>query len=373
MAFSFVAILFFQLVMILFVKYTEIDVLLYYLLPFEIFYLNVYYQIINKQEDDLNYRIYFVFVFFMIFYAIIILFRDTISLNSNFIFLFFKFVLCFLLFKNVLQSFVLMDLDPSNSSKNKKNLMFLLLFCLFQFVFFIYCVYNDFKTISFGFISLFYNLLIALGLMYFIIKYILKDKENITAEYFHIDLMEDIKDIEHHEDTSDAFESYQALENYEAISSIDPLENHDAFKSYNHFEEKDLFQESHIPEPSEKYQRSKMKDAELENIQTKVSKLMDEKVFLDPELSLSNLADSLEIPKYNLSQFFNIAYKCNFKEYINKLRCEHAIKHILDQKTEDHIINIAYSSGFNSKTSFYRAFNKIYKCTPLEYRQRNLN
>ena len=41
---------------------------------------------------------------------------------------------------------------------------------------------------------------------------------------------------------------------------------------------------------------------------------------------------------------------------------------LLKDSSEKHIIEIAYESGFNSKTSFYRAFNKNYNVNPTEYK-----
>jgi len=50
------------------------------------------------------------------------------------------------------------------------------------------------------------------------------------------------------------------------------------------------------------------------------------------------------------------------------MRLEHFISKI-DSATLDSLTieAIAFESGFSSKTSFYRAFNRFYKCTPSEY------
>jgi AraC-like DNA-binding protein len=50
------------------------------------------------------------------------------------------------------------------------------------------------------------------------------------------------------------------------------------------------------------------------------------------------------------------------------MRLEHFISKI-DSATLDSLTieAIAFDSGFSSKSSFYRAFNRFYRCTPSEY------
>lgn len=124
---------------------------------------------------------------------------------------------------------------------------------------------------------------------------------------------------------------------------------------------------------SGKYQKSQLSIDQLEIIKLKLKRIEEEKLFLDCELNLDNLSSQLKISKYNISQSFGIIYGMTFKEYVNKLRCEHALKIIIKNKGPANIIEIAYKSGFNSKASFYRSFNKFYNCTPLEYLQNNSN
>jgi AraC-like DNA-binding protein len=50
------------------------------------------------------------------------------------------------------------------------------------------------------------------------------------------------------------------------------------------------------------------------------------------------------------------------------MRCQHFIAKV-DKNTLDSLTieAIAFESGFSSKSSFYRAFNRFYSCTPSEY------
>jgi len=92
------------------------------------------------------------------------------------------------------------------------------------------------------------------------------------------------------------------------------------------------------------------------------------KTFLQPNISISQVSVETEIPIRDLSYIINNYYEKRFNDFINEMRCEHFInkidKNSLDSLT---IEAIAFESGFSSKSSFYRAFNRFYSCTPSEY------
>jgi AraC-like DNA-binding protein len=97
------------------------------------------------------------------------------------------------------------------------------------------------------------------------------------------------------------------------------------------------------------------------------------KTFLQPNISISQVSVETEIPIRDLSYIINNYYEKRFNDFINEMRCEHFInkidKNSLDSLT---IEAIAFESGFSSKSSFYRAFNRFYSCTPSEYLERLL-
>lgn len=121
----------------------------------------------------------------------------------------------------------------------------------------------------------------------------------------------------------------------------------------------------------EKYEKSKLKSSEIEIIRLKIEKeLIYNQAFLDPDLCLQTFSEMIKTSKHNISQVFSLYFESNFKEYVNRLRCEFAID-LLAEPNGKHIIEIAYESGFNSKTSFYRAFNKNFNISPTEYKSKN--
>jgi len=94
-----------------------------------------------------------------------------------------------------------------------------------------------------------------------------------------------------------------------------------------------------------------------------------EKPFLNPTLSLERLADQIGMSSRLLSGVINRQFKCNFFEYINSYRIEEAMTQLVNAPIEKTILEIGYSSGFNSKTTFNSVFKKKLGHTPSEYRQ----
>lgn len=119
----------------------------------------------------------------------------------------------------------------------------------------------------------------------------------------------------------------------------------------------------------EKYKNSKISDNELSLIKEKLIIIETKKLYLNPELDLEILSKELKISKYNLSQSFGILFGTNFKDYVNKLRCEFASNLLLSDNYDTSVLEIGFKSGFNSKTSYYRTFNKIYNCSPAAFRK----
>jgi AraC-like DNA-binding protein len=92
------------------------------------------------------------------------------------------------------------------------------------------------------------------------------------------------------------------------------------------------------------------------------------KSFLQPNISISQVSVDTEIPIRDLSYIINNYYEKRFNDYLNEMRLKHFISKI-DSTTLDTLTieAIAFESGFSSKSSFYRAFNRFYSCTPSVY------
>lgn len=91
--------------------------------------------------------------------------------------------------------------------------------------------------------------------------------------------------------------------------------------------------------------------------------------YLEPELSLKALARRIGVGERDLSQVLNHHVGQHFFDFINAARIAHARRLIAgDGARRQTLIDIAYASGFNSKSSFNTAFKKHAGQTPSAFR-----
>jgi AraC-like DNA-binding protein len=92
------------------------------------------------------------------------------------------------------------------------------------------------------------------------------------------------------------------------------------------------------------------------------------KPYLNPQLTISMLAEQINIPSNHLSQIINEQVGKNFFEFVNNYRIEEVKNRILDNHGQKFtILAIAFDSGFNSKSSFNSIFKKQTGLTPKQY------
>lgn len=128
---------------------------------------------------------------------------------------------------------------------------------------------------------------------------------------------------------------------------------------------------SSTEENVQKYENSNLKEEQkkkyLERLQ---SSMQAEKYFKEPELTIQQLSEQVNIPANYLSQIINEKLNCNFLDFVNQHRVE-ATKKLLVNSDFNHysIVAIGYEGGFNSKSTFYAAFKKFTNTTPGEFRK----
>ena len=96
--------------------------------------------------------------------------------------------------------------------------------------------------------------------------------------------------------------------------------------------------------------------------------MAQQKPHLNPELKIADLANALDLPQHELSRIINQGYQKNFFDFINTYRVQEFI--ILRQSSRNahlNTLNLAFQSGFNSKSAFNRAFRKITNESPRNY------
>ena len=121
----------------------------------------------------------------------------------------------------------------------------------------------------------------------------------------------------------------------------------------------------------EKYRRSPLNKDRSTRIMSKVRKLLElDQPFLNPKLTLAQLAAAVDTTPKALSQTINEHTGHNFSHFINSYRIEYAKKLFADPQTrQEKIIAIAYRSGFNSLSSFNEVFKRSTTLTPSEFRR----
>ena len=102
------------------------------------------------------------------------------------------------------------------------------------------------------------------------------------------------------------------------------------------------------------------------------SAMMNESLFLQPDLSLTALCEKVGTNRTYASKAIKDAKGCNFPDYVNRLRMDYALELMKQTPREDIIIqNIAMQCGCGSIQSFYRYFKLFYNETPTQWMERN--
>lgn len=97
-------------------------------------------------------------------------------------------------------------------------------------------------------------------------------------------------------------------------------------------------------------------------------------LFLDPELSLKSLSETLDIHPNVVSKIINEGLNQTFSDCINSFRVKAVVNKLKDgYYKKSTFLAIAFDCGFNSKTTFNRVFKNQMGQTPLQYRNKLTN
>jgi AraC-like DNA-binding protein len=122
-----------------------------------------------------------------------------------------------------------------------------------------------------------------------------------------------------------------------------------------------------------KYPHSVLKESEKGLFQRKLTLfLSQEKPYLNPSLSLIDIAQKLDIAPRYVSQIINETFRQNFHDFVNTYRIEESKRLLSHQHQPLNILGIAFQAGFSSKSAFNNAFKKHTGMTPKEYRKQQI-
>jgi AraC-like DNA-binding protein len=97
--------------------------------------------------------------------------------------------------------------------------------------------------------------------------------------------------------------------------------------------------------------------------------MIQKEPYLDPSLTIQDLANQIEIPVRDLSVLINHKMDQHFFDFVNEYRIQKAMDILKDQsKSNLTVLEILYEVGFNSKSSFNTSFKKYTNLTPTAYR-----
>lgn len=137
----------------------------------------------------------------------------------------------------------------------------------------------------------------------------------------------------------------------------------------------EIFSASEETGSGRKYARSTLTpEKAVQQLERLRSFMKQEKPYLESELTLTRLADRLDIPPHHLSQILNESLRQNFFDFVNSYRVEEAKRLLQDPKKSAYtVLAVAEEAGFNSKTAFNTAFKRLTGETPTEYRAGRLD
>ncbi len=118
-----------------------------------------------------------------------------------------------------------------------------------------------------------------------------------------------------------------------------------------------------------KYEKSGLNESIAQEIHKNLILVMEkDKPYLNPELTLDELAERVNVNPHILSQVINTIESKSFYDYINLNRVEYFKELLLRPENNRYtLLALALECGFNSKTAFNRNFKSITGTSPSQY------
>lgn len=108
----------------------------------------------------------------------------------------------------------------------------------------------------------------------------------------------------------------------------------------------------------------------MHDIAEKIRVHLDETLaYLDPDISIHDIANELNLPAYTISNAINRVAECSFPKLIRVYRVKFAAALLKNEEYRNLSINdIAQQSGFRTRSNFYSAFHEEFGMSPHSFK-----
>lgn len=111
------------------------------------------------------------------------------------------------------------------------------------------------------------------------------------------------------------------------------------------------------------------KDMNIDNYKRLINKTEDYiEINLDKRITLSDVANNVNFSEYHFHRLFSKYSNETLKQFITRIKMERSAIY-LAINSETSITEIAFKYGYNSSSSYNKAFKKRYGISPTKFRK----
>ncbi|MCH9659559.1 MAG: AraC family transcriptional regulator [Bacteroidetes bacterium] len=153
--------------------------------------------------------------------------------------------------------------------------------------------------------------------------------------------------------------------NYDVVWAIIPVFIY--VIGYFSLKQPHLFRVSEVKE--KQLVKPRLSEKESSILKEKLDSLMEnDKVFLQSDLTLKDVAQKISASTNNVSWLLNKIYCMTFYDFVNSYRVQEFVRKVENNEHLQHtILALSMDVGFNSKSTFNKAFKLTMKDTPSNY------
>lgn len=155
-----------------------------------------------------------------------------------------------------------------------------------------------------------------------------------------------------------------------ASSAIVALQVHKRRKAFTSApQETDKMEQAAMSQPEQESESELRADSTSSELMNRIILLMEtQHPYLNPELKVTDVADTLGVHRNAVSACINSQQGCTFSHFINDYRLQHAKKMLLET-SDMKVSTVGMKSGFANERSFFRSFKAATGVTPKEWKE----